>query len=65
MGKCEGARTPVKRTIRDGDVVSESLNILAPDEPGVYLLEVTGVKEGLAWFEDHGFVTDRIVCKVV
>ena len=65
MHKFEGVRTLVKKSIRDGEVVFGSMDILTPDKPGVYLLEATGVKEGKAWFEDHGFRVDRLVCKVL
>ncbi|WP_341582306.1 hypothetical protein [Marinobacter metalliresistant] len=60
-----GIRTPINRDVQDGEVILSSMDVLAPDEPGTYILEATGVKARCAWFENDGFRVDRMVCKVV
>jgi hypothetical protein len=35
-----------------------------PKEPGNFILELTLVQEGVTWFEERGFMTERLAVKV-
>lgn len=48
----DGLRTPFSRTIGAGESANMILNVQAPTEPGTYLLEITMLKEGVAWYDD-------------
>jgi len=48
----EGARTALPNDVKPGDVVDLRQTIQAPDRPGTYVLEVTLVQEGNAWFPE-------------
>ncbi len=45
-------RTPLKRRLEPGELADMTLDIVAPHEPGSYLLEVDLVEEGICWFAD-------------
>jgi hypothetical protein len=50
----DGQRTALPRDLLPGQRARLSLEVLAPPEPGRYLLEVALVHEGYAWFEWRG-----------
>ena len=51
-----GRRTDVETDrIEAGTEAEVIVDIIAPDEPGDYVLVITAVQEGICWFEDHGF----------
>ncbi|MGN6464208.1 MAG: AMP-binding protein, partial [Rhizobiaceae bacterium] len=45
-------RAPLKRRLKPGERAYMTLDIVAPHEPGDYLLEVDLVEEGIRWFAD-------------
>ena len=47
----EGLRTPFEETVEPGEETVVMLAVLAPDEPGEYVLEVDLVHELVRWFE--------------
>jgi hypothetical protein len=56
----EGSRTPLPRDIEAGESIKLSATIQAPGRAGNYVLEVTLVQEGVAWFpENEG---EKITC---
>jgi hypothetical protein len=56
MAHFEGRRTPLPvQTLHPGQRVRAELEVLAPAEPGRYILQVTGLQEGWCWFEQKGF----------
>lgn len=50
----DGVRTPLPRNLAPGESVPLKMNIAAPERPGRYLIEVTLVQEGVAWFDEKG-----------
>ena len=48
----DGLRTPLPRDLKPGESVNLKAAIQAPANPGRYVLEVTLVQEGQAWFPD-------------
>jgi len=48
----DGLRTPLPRDLKPGESVNLKAAIQAPAKPGRYILEVTLVQEGEAWFPD-------------
>lgn len=50
----DGVRTPLPRNLAPGESVRLKMNIAAPERPGRYLIEVTLVQEGVAWFDERG-----------
>jgi hypothetical protein len=48
----DGLRTPLPRDLNPGESVTLSAAIRAPEKPGVYLLHLTLVQEGVAWFSE-------------
>ncbi|SDE30477.1 FkbM family methyltransferase [Desulfuromonas thiophila] len=52
----EGLRTPLQHDrISPGTEVTERIRVLAPDQPGVYTLQLTLVQEAVIWFENGSF----------
>jgi hypothetical protein len=49
----DGLRTRLPRDLNPGESVTLSAAIRAPEKPGVYLLHLTLVQEGVAWFSDR------------
>ncbi|MGP4688223.1 hypothetical protein ACSV5K_17845 [Agrobacterium pusense] len=49
----DGLRTPISRTLRPGDTMVQSMKFEIPP-PGQYVLRVTVVQEGVAWFYNVG-----------
>lgn len=60
----DGARTPLPSTLEPGEAVEVDLRVVAPGEPGAYVLEVDLVQEGVAWFGARGSETTRVPVKV-
>ena len=58
-GECvdyDGLRTTLSSSGLMGGCTQElEVKINTPSVPGFYLLEITLVQEGVAWFDDHGF----------
>ena len=50
----EGKRTTLPGTVAPGEAVSLAATVVAPDEPGSYVLRVSLVQEGVAWFMSKG-----------
>jgi hypothetical protein len=48
----DGLRTPLPRDLNPGESVTLRAAIRAPEKGGGYLLHVTMVQEGVAWFSD-------------
>jgi hypothetical protein len=48
----DGLRTPLPRDLNPGESVTLRAAIRAPEKAGGYLLHVTMVQEGVAWFSD-------------
>jgi hypothetical protein len=48
----DGLRTPLPRDLNPGESVTLRATIRAPEKAGEYLLHVTLVQEGVAWFSD-------------
>lgn len=47
----DGLRTEVNPPLEIGRINSYSMNVIAPEKPGSYILEITLVQEGQFWFE--------------
>jgi hypothetical protein len=48
----DGLRTPLPRDLKPGESVTLRATIRAPEKAGGYLLHVTMVQEGVAWFSE-------------
>lgn len=48
----DGLRTPLPRDLNPGESVTVRATIRAPEKAGEYLLHVTLVQEGVAWFSE-------------
>ena len=48
----EGLRTPLPRDLNPGEAVTLKAVIRAPEKAGEYMLHVTLVQEGVAWFSE-------------
>jgi hypothetical protein len=48
----DGLRTPLPRDLKPGESVTLRATIRAPEKAGEYLLHVTMVQEGVAWFSE-------------
>lgn len=49
----DGVRTSLPRVMHKGDADDLFVAVRAPEEPGDYLLEVSMLEEGIAWFDDR------------
>ena len=47
----EGVRTALKPMVLRRMTKKVHMNIVCPEQPGVYQLEITMVQEGVFWFE--------------
>lgn len=50
----EGRRSPMPQVVAPGQRVEAVLDVLAPAQPGDYLLQLTGLQEGWCWLEQKG-----------
>ena len=46
------ALAPLPQTLRAGETCEASLRVAAPSAPGRYILRISVVQEGVAWFDD-------------
>ena len=53
----DGIRTGFPVEVRPGQKKAMFLAVQPPSEPGRYVLQVTLVEDGVAWFENKGFVS--------
>lgn len=68
----DGRRTAIRPGVATGHTMTCSLAVEAPPEPGAYILRVTLVQEGVAWFDeaptpmfhDHRMQVGEKVCTV-
>jgi hypothetical protein len=61
----DGFRTPLPcKEIPPGHLVQATVMVEVPKEPGDFILELTLVQEGVTWFEERGFVMERLRVKV-
>jgi hypothetical protein len=49
--RSDGARTPLVADVRPGATALQKIVIVAPDQPGLYVLVPDLVHEGVTWFE--------------
>ena len=50
----DGARTPLPYDLKPGESVTLKATVHPPELPGAYILEITLVQEGVAWFPENG-----------
>lgn len=50
----EGDRVKLPHAVRPGDEVKLNMTIIAPEEPGQYIIVIDMVHEGVTWFADKG-----------
>jgi len=55
----DDGRSSLGRAVAPGDTVELQLTVTAPDEPGLYTLEVDVVQESVSWFAARGSPTFR------
>ncbi|MGC8720669.1 MAG: Wzt carbohydrate-binding domain-containing protein [Thermodesulforhabdaceae bacterium] len=61
----DGFRTPLPcNEIQPGELVQATAMVEALKQAGEYTLELTLVQEGVTWFEERGFVTERLAIKI-
>lgn len=58
-------RAPLSHDVPPGGVAHFEMSVLAPQQPGRYVVEFDLVSEHLAWFEDLGSVTHRHLIQVM
>lgn len=65
INRTETLRTLLPRTIYPGESEDITMAVKAPEEAGDYLLDISMVKEGVAWFSDHDSSLSKLRVKVV
>ena len=65
VGGMAGAERELPYDVEPGDMVGLSLDIVPPDEPGDYWLEVDLVQKPATWFSEQGSKAWRQKVKVV
>jgi predicted O-methyltransferase YrrM len=58
------SRSALQADLAPGEEQTVELDVMAPQAPGVYVLEVDLVQEGVAWFQDHGTSPARATVRV-
>jgi len=58
-------RTALFADLPPGGSVELPLTITAPDEPGIYILQLDAIQEGVAWFGDRGSQVTSLKIQVV
>jgi hypothetical protein len=58
------SRSALQADLAPGEEQTVQLDVVAPAAPGVYVLEVDLVQEGVAWFQDHGMLPARGTVRV-
>ncbi|MPZ76362.1 MAG: hypothetical protein GEU77_07540 [Deltaproteobacteria bacterium] len=61
----DGVRTVLPQDVRSGDSVALKTTVRAPERIGRYILEMTLVQEGVAWFPDKGGEKISVPVRVV
>ncbi len=56
-------RIPLPREVAPGETAALTANVLAPSEPGEYVLQLDMVDEGITWFADQGSRTLEVLVK--
>jgi len=56
----EGGRTPLPKDINPDTEILLNVNIMAPENPGDYVLKIDMVQEFVCWFEERGQGTHSI-----
>jgi SAM-dependent methyltransferase len=57
-------RAALHADLAPGDEQVVDLDVVAPEQPGAYVLDVDLVQEGVAWFEDHGNTPAQVRLRV-
>ena len=52
VGQNDGVRTPLPRALAQGETADDAMRVVAPSAPGEYVLRLSAVQEGVAWFDD-------------
>jgi hypothetical protein len=52
VGQDDGVRTPLPRALAPGETAGDAMRVVAPSAPGEYVLRLSAVQEGVAWFDD-------------
>jgi 2-polyprenyl-3-methyl-5-hydroxy-6-metoxy-1,4-benzoquinol methylase len=60
----DDGRSRLPGRLRSGETVTLPLAMRAPDQPGMYLLELDIVQEGIRWFEEAGSEICRVPIQV-
>lgn len=58
----DGRRTQLPGHIRSGDTFSLAVNVLAPSEPGSYVLQLDPVRENVGWYSERN---DGALCEAL
>jgi hypothetical protein len=64
MIRLDDGRTTLPNRVEPGETIELTLEVTAPSCPGLYLLELDLVQEGIAWFGQKGSATTRCVVEV-
>lgn len=51
-GRENAVRTKLPRPLPDGDTAEGAMDVVAPSAPGRYVLRLSVIQEGVAWFDD-------------
>ena len=62
--RLDDGRTMLPNNITPGQSVELTVQVNTPPEPGVYVLELDVVQEGVSWFKDKGSSTQQIPVEV-
>src|SRR3990167_747798 len=61
----DDASARLTKDLMPGDEIDLYLNIMAPNKPEDYILELAMVKEGVSWFKDRGSATAKFNVKIL
>lgn len=64
MTRMDDGRTTLPNRVDPGEIIELTLEVTAPSCPGVYVLELDLVQEGISWFAQRGSATTRCVVEV-
>lgn len=60
----DNRRFPLPRVVKPDQSCGTTVNIIAPLEEGLYILEFDLVREGISWFKDYGSPTAKVALAV-
>lgn len=60
----DGERTLLPRDVHPGETVEVEVGVVAPLDPGEYVVELDLVEEGVTWFKDRGSETRQVALTV-